>query len=58
LHAVFPAVLKTVAVFNKKDPIVIGVDVVEGNLKLLTPIAAVKPNPTTGQKVIIQLGRV
>jgi translation initiation factor 5B len=58
LHAVFPAVLKTVAVFNKKDPIVIGVDVIEGSLKLLTPIAAVKQNPTTGQKEIIQLGRV
>ncbi|CRG90270.1 Eukaryotic translation initiation factor 5B [Talaromyces islandicus] len=58
MHAVFPAVLKTVAVFNKKDPIVIGVDVIEGNLKLLTPIAAVKQNPTTGQKEIIQLGRV
>ncbi|KAH8700446.1 hypothetical protein BGW36DRAFT_357105 [Talaromyces proteolyticus] len=58
LHAVFPAVLKTVAVFNKKDPIVVGVDVIEGSLKLLTPIAAVKQNPTTGQKEIIHLGRV
>lgn len=58
MHAVFPAVLKTVAVFNKKDPIVVGVDVVEGSLKLLTPIAAVKQNPTTGQKEIIHLGRV
>jgi translation initiation factor 5B len=57
LQAVFPCVLKTVAVFNKKDPIVIGVDVVEGNLRLLTPIAAVKTS-ATGTKEIIALGRV
>ncbi|PGG99197.1 translation initiation factor aIF-2 [Blastomyces parvus] len=58
LLAVFPCVLNTVAVFNKKDPIVIGVDVVEGSLRLLTPIAAVKANPVTGVKEIINLGRV
>ncbi|KAL1970686.1 hypothetical protein VTN77DRAFT_4330 [Rasamsonia byssochlamydoides] len=56
--AVFPCVLKTVAVFNKKDPIVIGVDVVDGSLKLNTPIAAVKQNAVTGAKEIIHLGRV
>ncbi|KAK2741272.1 hypothetical protein FQN55_008369 [Onygenales sp. PD_40] len=58
LLAVFPCVLSPVAVFNKKDPIVIGVDVTEGSLRLLTPIAAVKTNPVTGQKEIINLGRV
>lgn len=58
LLAVFPAVLRPVAVFNKKDPIVIGVDVIEGNLRLLTPIAAVKTNPITGVKEVISLGRV
>ncbi|KAI9718569.1 MAG: hypothetical protein M1812_004020 [Candelaria pacifica] len=58
LLAVFPCVLSTVAVFNKKDPIVIGVDVTEGNLRLLTPIAAVKTNPVTNVKEIINLGRV
>ncbi|GLA19402.1 translation Initiation Factor 5B [Aspergillus niger] len=56
--AVFPCVLKTVAVFNKKDPIVIGVDVAEGSLRLHTPVAAVKANPETGAKEIIDLGRV
>ncbi|PWY95521.1 hypothetical protein BO94DRAFT_571101 [Aspergillus sclerotioniger CBS 115572] len=56
--AVFPCVLKTVAVFNKKDPIVIGVDVAEGSLRLHTPISAVKANPETGAKEIIELGRV
>jgi translation initiation factor 5B len=57
LLAVFPCVLKPVAIFNKKDPIVIGVDVIEGALRLLTPIAAVKTN-ASGQKEVISLGRV
>ena len=58
LLAVFPCVLTPVAVFNKKDPIVVGVDVTEGNLRLLTPIAAVKTNPITNVKEIVSLGRV
>lgn len=56
--AVFPCVLKPVAVFNKTSPIVVGVDVIEGQLKLNTPIAAVKSNPTTGLKEIVSMGRV
>lgn len=58
LLAVFPCVLTPVAVFNKKDPIVVGVDVTEGNLRLLTPIAAVRMNPVTNVKEIVSLGRV
>lgn len=56
--AVFPCVLKPIAVFNKANPIVIGVDVVEGQLKINTPIAAVKSNPVTNAKEIVSLGRV
>lgn len=55
--AVFPCVLRPVAVFNKTDPIVIGVDVVDGNLRLNTPIACVKQN-SSGAKEIIPMGRV
>lgn len=58
LMAVFPCVLSTVAVFNKTGPIIVGVDVVEGQLKLDTPIAAVKTNTITGAKEIISVGRV
>ncbi|CAA6666190.1 unnamed protein product [Spirodela intermedia] len=38
--AVFPSILKIMpnCVFNKKDPIILGVDVVEGILKVGTPI--------------------
>ncbi|KZL79061.1 eukaryotic translation initiation factor 5b [Colletotrichum incanum] len=56
--AVFPCVLNTVAVFNKTNPIVVGVDVVEGQLKINTPIAVVKNNAVTGLKEVINLGRV
>ncbi|KAK6828487.1 hypothetical protein PG987_011828 [Apiospora arundinis] len=55
--AVFPCVLKPVAVFNKTGPIVIGVDVIEGSLRVNTPIAAVKTN-SAGAKEIIGMGRV
>ncbi|KAL5348233.1 eukaryotic translation initiation factor 5B [Pseudogymnoascus australis] len=58
LLAVFPCVLSTVAVFNKTGPIIVGVDVVEGQLKLDTPIAAVKTNTITGAKEIVSVGRV
>jgi len=34
------------------------IDVIEGSLKLTTPVAAVKSNPVTGAKEIINLGRV
>lgn len=56
--AVFPCVLKPVAVFNKTGPIVIGVDVVEGSLRVNTPVAAVKHNTVTGVKEVVKLGRV
>lgn len=41
-NAVFPCVLKTVMVFNKKDPIILGVDVVKGILRVGTPICTKK----------------
>jgi len=42
----------------KKDPIVLGVDVVEGSLRMGTPIATVKKNPVTGEMEPVVLGRV
>lgn len=55
--AVFPCIIQPIAVFNKKDPIVIGVDVVEGSLRLHTPLAAVRTN-SAGVKEIVKIGRV
>ncbi|KAI1297959.1 hypothetical protein F5Y03DRAFT_275863 [Xylaria venustula] len=57
LLAVFPCVLNVVAVFNKTNPIVVGVDVIDGNLRVGTPIAAVKQN-AAGAKEVISIGRV
>jgi translation initiation factor 5B len=44
-EAVFPVVAKIIptAVFMNKDPIVVGVDVLEGKLKIGTPICVVLP---------------
>lgn len=56
MDAVFPCVLNTVAVFNKTGPIVVGVDVVDGILKINTPISAVKQGPNG--KEIVPMGRV
>ncbi|KAL3513864.1 hypothetical protein ACH5RR_026581 [Cinchona calisaya] len=51
--AVFPCVLKIMpnCVFNKKDPIVLGVDVLEGIAKVGTPICI-------PQKEFIDIGRI
>ncbi|KAJ5696707.1 hypothetical protein N7536_007119 [Penicillium majusculum] len=57
LLAIFPCVIKPIAVFNKTDPIVIGVDVIEGSLRLHTPLAAVRTN-AAGVREIVDIGRV
>lgn len=56
--AVYPCVLKIAKVFNKKDPIVLGVEVMDGSLRPGTPICAVKLNAATSSREIIDLGRV
>lgn len=54
LQAVFPVVMRILptCVFNKKDPIVVGVDIVEGIAKIGTPVAAITE---TGA---VELGRI
>ncbi|KAF3904892.1 hypothetical protein ABW20_dc0107445 [Dactylellina cionopaga] len=42
--AVFPCVLRIVQVFHQRDPIVVGIDVMEGSLRVGTPIAIPKAN--------------
>ncbi|PFH55969.1 hypothetical protein XA68_17314 [Ophiocordyceps unilateralis] len=56
--AVFPCVLKPIAIFNKTNPIVVGVDVLEGQLKINTPMAVVHAPQGSNAKDIISLGRV
>ncbi|KAF9285373.1 hypothetical protein BGZ68_003930 [Mortierella alpina] len=58
--AVFPCILKMVpgAIFNKKDPIIIGVDVVEGVMKQGTPLCVINVDPETKAKEIVYLGKI
>ncbi|KAH3675119.1 hypothetical protein WICMUC_002775 [Wickerhamomyces mucosus] len=57
-YAIFPAVLKTIQIINKRNPMIIGVDVVEGSLRIGTPVCTVKVNPETKQKETLVLGKV
>ncbi|KAJ2613770.1 eukaryotic translation initiation factor 5B [Coemansia sp. RSA 1804] len=58
--AVFPCVLRMLkgAVINKREPLIIGVDVVEGQLRTGTPVCVVKTNPETKVREIVSLGKV
>lgn len=59
-QVVFPCVLKMVprAIYMKRDPIIMGVDVMEGSLRIGTPICVVKTNPETQAREIVTLGKV
>lgn len=57
-YAVLPCVLKTIQIINKRNPMIIGVDVMEGAVRIGTPICAVRKDPTTNQPNILVLGKV
>lgn len=57
-QAVWPCRLKTIAAFAKRDPIILGVDILDGSLRVGTPLAVVKIDPATGKKEIIDLGKM
>lgn len=56
--AIFPCVLQTLQIINKRAPMIIGVDVMEGVVRVGTPICTVKVNPTTKEKQVLLLGKV
>jgi len=56
--AVWPCRLKTIACFCKRDPIILGVDILDGNLRVGTPLCVVKSDPATNAKEIIELGKM
>ncbi|KAF8259895.1 hypothetical protein EI94DRAFT_1613470 [Lactarius quietus] len=56
--AVWPCRLKVIACFCKRDPIILGVDILDGTLRLGTPLCVVKNDPATGAKEIIELGKI
>ncbi|KAF8351086.1 P-loop containing nucleoside triphosphate hydrolase protein [Amanita rubescens] len=57
-QAVWPCRLKIIAAFCKRDPIILGVDILDGSLRVGTPLAVVKSDPATGKKEIIELGKI
>ncbi|RPD52854.1 hypothetical protein L226DRAFT_617631 [Lentinus tigrinus ALCF2SS1-7] len=57
-QAVWPCRLKTIAVFAKRDPIILGVDILDGTLRVGTPLCVVKVDPETQKKEIIDLGKI
>ena len=57
-YAVMPCVLKTLQIINKRNPMIIGVDVVEGAVRIGTPICAVRRDPATNTPNILVLGKV
>jgi translation initiation factor 5B len=57
-QAVWPCRLKVIAAFAKRDPIILGVDIIDGSLRVGTPLAVVRVDPTTKKKEIIELGKM
>ncbi|KAK9480849.1 hypothetical protein V1514DRAFT_301672 [Lipomyces japonicus] len=57
-QAVFPCVLSTIKVINKRNPMIIGVDVDEGSVRVGTPISVVRIDPATQMRQVLNLGRV
>jgi translation initiation factor 5B len=57
-YAIFPCVLKTVQIINKRNPMIIGVDVIEGAVRIGTPICAVRHDPVTKTPNVMVLGKV
>jgi translation initiation factor 5B len=57
-QAVWPCRLKVIAAFCKRDPIILGVDILDGSLRVGTPLAVVKVDPTTQKKEIVELGKM
>ncbi|KAL0066009.1 eukaryotic translation initiation factor 5B [Marasmius tenuissimus] len=57
-QAVWPCRLKIIAAFCKRDPIILGVDILDGTLRVGTPLSVVKIDPATQKKEIIDLGKV
>jgi len=57
-QAVWPCRLKIIATFCKRDPIIVGVDILDGTLRVGTPICVVKTDPQTQKREVIRLGKI
>lgn len=57
-QAIWPCRLKTIACFAKRDPIILGVDILDGSLRVGTPLCVVKVDPVTQKREVIDLGKM
>lgn len=57
-NAIWPVRLKTLKCFATRDPIVLGVEIVDGTLRTGTPVGVVKVDKETKKRDIIALGKI
>jgi translation initiation factor 5B len=56
--AVWPCRLKIIACFAKRDPIILGMDILDGSLRVGTPLCVVKVDSVTQKREIHDLGKM
>ncbi|RXK39536.1 translation initiation factor aIF-2 [Tremella mesenterica] len=57
-NAVWPVKLKILKAFAHRDPIILGVDIIDGSLRIGTPMGVVKIDKEKGTRDIVALGKV
>ncbi|KAI9638510.1 P-loop containing nucleoside triphosphate hydrolase protein [Dioszegia hungarica] len=57
-NAVWPCRLRILQAFTHRDPIILGVDLIEGTLKVGTPVGVLRRDKASGHREIIKLGKI
>nr|ODN83863.1 translation initiation factor aIF-2 [Cryptococcus depauperatus CBS 7841] len=57
-NAVWPVKLKILKAFAHRDPIILGCDIIEGTMRIGTPMGVVKLDKESGKREIIPLGKI
>lgn len=57
-NAVWPVRLKILKAFAHRDPIILGCDIIEGTMRIGTPMGVVKVDKETGKREIVSLGKM
>ena len=57
-NAVWPVKLKILKAFAHRDPIILGCDIIEGSMRVGTPMGVVKVDKEKGTREIVALGKM
>ncbi|OCF72084.1 translation initiation factor aIF-2 [Kwoniella mangroviensis CBS 8886] len=57
-NAVWPVRMKILKAFAHRDPIILGCDIIEGSMRVGTPVGVVKVDKASGKREIITLGKI